>query len=58
MPPKNDPSAVSYLVLRVTGGEVGNSSALAPKLGPLGLNPKKKLVKISPKIPRTGKDLR
>merc|ERR1711941_249099 len=41
MPPKNDPSAVSYLVLRVTGGEVGNSSALAPKLGPLGLNPKK-----------------
>ena len=41
MPPKNDPTAVSYLVLRVTGGEVGNSSALAPKLGPLGLNPKK-----------------
>jgi len=41
MPPKNDASAVSYLILRVTGGEVGNSSALAPKLGPLGLNPKK-----------------
>jgi len=41
MPPKNDPNAVTYLVLRVTGGEVGNSSALAPKLGPLGLNPKK-----------------
>ena len=41
MPPKNDPGAVTYLVLRVTGGEVGNSSALAPKLGPLGLNPKK-----------------
>ena len=41
MPPKNDPGAISYLVLRVTGGEVGNSSALAPKLGPLGLNPKK-----------------
>merc|ERR1711964_268776 len=38
---KNDPGAISYLVLRVTGGEVGNSSALAPKLGPLGLNPKK-----------------
>merc|ERR1712039_570604 len=41
MPPKNDSGAVTYLVLRVTGGEVGNSSALAPKLGPLGLNPKK-----------------
>mmetsp|Transcript_38939 Transcript_38939/g.66794 ORF Transcript_38939/g.66794 Transcript_38939/m.66794 type:complete len:166 (+) Transcript_38939:118-615(+) len=41
MPPKNDPGAVSYLILRTTGGEVGNSSALAPKLGPLGLNPKK-----------------
>merc|ERR1712224_623522 len=40
-PPKNDPGAVSYLILRTTGGEVGNSSALAPKLGPLGLNPKK-----------------
>merc|ERR1712107_974020 len=41
MPPKSDPTAVSYLVLRTTGGEVGNSSALAPELGPLGLNPKK-----------------
>ena len=41
MPPKNDAGAVTYLILRVTGGEVGNSSALAPKLGPLGLNPKK-----------------
>ena len=40
MPPK-DPSEVQTLVLRVTGGEVGNSAALAPKLGPLGLNPKK-----------------
>ena len=41
MPPKPEPGAVSTLVLRVTGGEVGASSSLAPKLGPLGLNPKK-----------------
>ena len=27
--------------LRATGGEVGASSALAPKIGPLGLSPKK-----------------
>jgi large subunit ribosomal protein L12e len=41
MPPKGDPSQVQILVIRVTGGEVGASSSLAPKLGPLGLNPKK-----------------
>ena len=27
--------------LRTTGGEVGAQSALAPKVGPLGLSPKK-----------------
>merc|ERR1711939_515517 len=52
MPPKNDPTAVTYLILRTTGGEVGNSSALAPKLGPLGLNPKK----IGEDIAKTTKD--
>lgn len=41
MPPKFDPTAVSYLYLRAVGGEVGASSALAPKIGPLGLSPKK-----------------
>ena len=30
-----------YSTLRATGGEVGASSALAPKIGPLGLSPKK-----------------
>ena len=30
-----------YVVLRAIGGEVGNTAALAPKLGPLGLSPKK-----------------
>ncbi|KAJ1665572.1 60S ribosomal protein L12 [Coemansia sp. RSA 1813] len=41
MPPKFDPSAVQIITLRATGGEVGASSALAPKIGPLGLSPKK-----------------
>lgn len=41
MPPKFDPSEVKYLYLRAVGGEVGASSALAPKIGPLGLSPKK-----------------
>mmetsp|Transcript_112999 Transcript_112999/g.243424 ORF Transcript_112999/g.243424 Transcript_112999/m.243424 type:complete len:166 (-) Transcript_112999:60-557(-) len=41
MAPRGDPGAITTLVLRVTGGEMGNPSALAPKLGPLGLNPKK-----------------
>ena len=27
--------------MRVTGGEVGSAATLAPKLGPLGLSPKK-----------------
>ena len=29
------------VMLRAIGGEVGNTAALAPKLGPLGLSPKK-----------------
>ncbi|KAI7819114.1 60S ribosomal protein L12 [Kickxella alabastrina] len=41
MPPKFDPSVVQIITLRATGGEVGASSALAPKIGPLGLSPKK-----------------
>ncbi|KAI4665080.1 cell separation during budding [Alternaria viburni] len=40
-PPKFDPSEVKVIHLRATGGEVGASSALAPKIGPLGLSPKK-----------------
>ena len=27
--------------MRTTGGEIGSASALAPKIGPLGLSPKK-----------------
>ncbi|XP_065051079.1 large ribosomal subunit protein uL11-like [Rhopilema esculentum] len=41
MPPKFDPSAVVVVYLRVVGGEVGATSSLAPKIGPLGLSPKK-----------------
>ncbi|RKP03662.1 hypothetical protein CXG81DRAFT_9292 [Caulochytrium protostelioides] len=41
MPPKVDPNEIKYVVLRATGGEVAGGSALAPKIGPLGLSPKK-----------------
>ncbi|CAA6662445.1 unnamed protein product [Spirodela intermedia] len=38
MPPKFDPSQVVDVYVRVTGGEVGAASSLAPKIGPLGLS--------------------
>ena len=41
MPPKFDPNAVYEVILRVTGGEGAATAALAPKIGPLGLAPKK-----------------
>eukprot|EP01112_Ceratiomyxa_fruticulosa_P013955 TRINITY_DN395_c0_g1_i1.p1 TRINITY_DN395_c0_g1~~TRINITY_DN395_c0_g1_i1.p1 ORF type:complete len:166 (-),score=43.38 TRINITY_DN395_c0_g1_i1:52-549(-) len=41
MPPKFDPSEKTVVFIRVTGGETGAMSSLAPKLGPLGLSPKK-----------------
>lgn len=41
MPPKFDSSSVSIIFIRTIGGEVGSVSSLAPKLGPLGLAPKK-----------------
>jgi|TARA_B110000977_G_scaffold194704_1_gene271813 large subunit ribosomal protein L12e len=41
MPPKFDPSSVIEVFLRATGGEIGAASSLAPKIGPLGLSPKK-----------------
>ena len=54
MPPKFDPNEIKVVYLRCTGGEVGATSALAPKIGPLGLSPKK-LVMILPRQPVTGK---
>ncbi|KAF3821936.1 hypothetical protein GH733_007310 [Mirounga leonina] len=41
MPPKFDPNEIKVVYLRCTGGEVGATSALAPKIGLLGLSPKK-----------------
>jgi large subunit ribosomal protein L12e len=41
MPPKMDPTAIVEVYVRATGGEVGAASSLAPKIGPLGLSPKK-----------------
>ena len=35
------PRLLSAVFVKVTGGEVGAVAALAPKLGPLGLSPKK-----------------
>jgi len=41
MGPKFDPTEVKVVCLRCVGGEVGATSSLAPKIGPLGLSPKK-----------------
>jgi len=41
MGPKFDPTEVKYVYMRAVGGEVGATSSLAPKVGPLGLSPKK-----------------
>lgn len=32
---------MKVITLRATGGEVGGTATLAPKIGPLGLSPKK-----------------
>mmetsp|Transcript_6667 Transcript_6667/g.13171 ORF Transcript_6667/g.13171 Transcript_6667/m.13171 type:complete len:171 (+) Transcript_6667:113-625(+) len=39
-PPAAD-APISYVTLRTVGGEPGNPATLAPKVGPLGLSPKK-----------------
>ena len=41
MGPKFDPTEVKIIKFRVVGGEIGATSSLAPKVGPLGLSPKK-----------------
>ena len=40
MPPK-PADEIKIVTLRAVGGEVGSASTLAPKVGPLGLSPKK-----------------
>ena len=42
MPPAGPPAAEAKIIyIRTTGGEVAPASALAPKVGPLGMSPKK-----------------
>lgn len=41
MPPKFDPKEIKVIYLRCIGGAVGATYALAPKISPLGLFPKK-----------------
>eukprot|EP01103_Thecamoeba_quadrilineata_P003745 TRINITY_DN13497_c0_g1_i1.p1 TRINITY_DN13497_c0_g1~~TRINITY_DN13497_c0_g1_i1.p1 ORF type:complete len:166 (+),score=30.96 TRINITY_DN13497_c0_g1_i1:30-527(+) len=41
MPPKVDPNETKIIFVRATGGESTPSAVLAPKVGPLGLSPKK-----------------
>eukprot|EP00892_Ulva_mutabilis_P010453 jgi/Ulvmu1/7780/UM004_0009.1 len=41
MPPKFDPNTILNVYVRAVGGEIGAASSLAPKIGPLGLSPKK-----------------
>jgi len=41
MAPKIDPNEIKIVYIRQMGGEVGASAVLAPKLGPLGMSPKK-----------------
>ena len=41
MGPPPPPGEEKIVVLKAIGGEIGAASALAPKLGPLGLSPKK-----------------
>lgn len=41
MPPKFDPNTILDVYVRAVGGEIGAASSLAPKIGPLGLSPKK-----------------
>ena len=35
------PTNMRKVIMKAVGGEIGSASALAPKLGPLGLSPKK-----------------
>jgi large subunit ribosomal protein L12e len=41
MGPPPPPGEEKVVILKAVGGEIGSASALAPKLGPLGLSPKK-----------------
>mmetsp|Transcript_129405 Transcript_129405/g.182441 ORF Transcript_129405/g.182441 Transcript_129405/m.182441 type:complete len:166 (+) Transcript_129405:63-560(+) len=49
---KRDPNMVHVLILRAIGGEPANMATLAPKLGPIGMPPKK----VSDEIMKATKD--
>nr|KAF6290923.1 hypothetical protein mMyoMyo1_009315 [Myotis myotis] len=53
-PSKFDPREIQVVYLRCTGGEVHATSALGPKIGPLGLSPKR-LAMTLPKSRRLGR---
>ena len=55
MPLKFDPLQVVDVFVHVTGGEVGATSSLAPKIGPLRLSPKKISKDIAKRLQRTGR---
>lgn len=41
MPPKVETGEARTVILKTVGGEIGAAASLAPKVGPLGLSPKK-----------------
>ncbi|OMJ73028.1 hypothetical protein SteCoe_28385 [Stentor coeruleus] len=41
MPPKVETGEARPVILKTVGGEIGAAASLAPKVGPLGLSPKK-----------------
>jgi large subunit ribosomal protein L12e len=41
MPPKVETGEARIVILKTVGGEIGAAASLAPKVGPLGLSPKK-----------------
>jgi large subunit ribosomal protein L12e len=51
-------NSAKEVYVRVTGGEVGAASSLAPKIGPLGLSPKKISEDIAKETARDRKGLR
>ncbi|GLJ15028.1 hypothetical protein SUGI_0245430, partial [Cryptomeria japonica] len=58
MAPKFNPPRVVEVFMRVAGGEVGATPSLAPKIGPLGLSPKKIREDIAKELAKDWKGLR
>lgn len=58
MAPKFDPNSILNVYVRAVGGEIGAASSLAPKIGPLGLSPKKVGEDISKATAKDWKGLR